>query len=80
MKLAAPVVSAIVMVTFAVINLNTPSPIYQAIYTTSALWAMAEMLPFSSLDGKDIKEWNSGIWAITFLLIGAAYFFVTFII
>jgi hypothetical protein len=80
MKLAAPVVSAIVMVTFAVINLNTPSPIYQAIYTTSALWAMAEMLPFSSLDGKDIKEWNSGIWATTFLLIGAAYFFVTFII
>ena len=80
MKLAAPVVSAIVMVVFAVINFKNPSPIYQTIYTTSALWAMAEMLPLSSLDGKDIKEWNSGIWAISFLLIGSAYVIVTFLL
>jgi hypothetical protein len=80
MKLAAPVVSAMVMVIFAFMNHFNPSPIFQMIYSTSALWAMAEMLPFSGLDGKDIKDWNSTIWTIFFALIGAAYIIVTFLL
>src|SRR5271157_2920138 len=80
MKLAGPVVSAVIMVVFAVMNHITPSPIYQIIYSTSALWAMAEMLPFSGLDGKDIREWNNTVWTIFFVIIGIAYIVVTFLL
>ena len=80
MKLAAPIVSACIMVVFALMNHFNPSPLYHIIYTMSALWAMAEMLPFSGLDGKDIKEWNSSVWGFFFLLIGAAYVVVTFLL
>ena len=80
MKLAGPVVSAIVMVVFAALDFFNSSSIYKVVYSTSALWAMAEMLPFNGLDGKDIREWNNFIWAFFFLLIGAAYVAVTFIL
>ena len=80
MKLAGPVVSAVIMVVFAVMNHFTPSPIYQIIYSTSALWAMAEMLPFSGLDGKDIREWSNLVWTIFFVIIGIAYIVVTFLL
>jgi hypothetical protein len=80
MKLAAPLVSAFVMVTFAAINVFFPSAVFQIIYTTSALWAMAEMLPFNGLDGKDIKEWSAPIWLASFVLIGIGYVFVMFVI
>jgi hypothetical protein len=80
MKLAAPVVSAIIMVVFAVMNHFTPSPIYKIIYSTSALWAMAEMLPFSGLDGKDIREWSHMVWTVFFVLIAIAYIAVTFLL
>ncbi|MBI5223951.1 hypothetical protein HY990_06035 [Candidatus Micrarchaeota archaeon] len=79
-KLSAPLVSAIVMVVFAFLYTQNYDPIYQVVYSTSGLWAMAEMLPFSALDGKDIKEWNSTIWGIFFFLIGGAYLLVTFFI
>jgi len=80
MKLAGPVVSAVIMVVFAVMNHITPSPIYQIIYSTSALWAMAEMLPFSGLDGKDIREWSNLVWTTFFVIIGIAYIVVTFLL
>jgi hypothetical protein len=80
MKLAAPMMSAIVMVSFAMLNQADPNPVYQVIYSTSALWAMAEMLPFSGLDGHDIKEWSHLVWFVSFLLIGAAYCIVTFLL
>ncbi|VVC04533.1 Uncharacterised protein [Candidatus Bilamarchaeum dharawalense] len=80
MKLAAPVVSAVVMVVFAGIYFFDPSPIYRVVYSTSALWAMAEMLPFSGLDGKDIKEWNGFVWFVAFSAIGLAYVVITFLL
>lgn len=80
MKLAAPVVSTIVMVVFAVLYFFTQIPIFRIIYSTSALWAMAEMLPFNGLDGKDIKDWNLFIWLFAFLAIGAAYGIITFLL
>jgi hypothetical protein len=80
MKLSAPLVSAAVMVAFAALNYLSPDPLYKMIYTTSGLWAMAEILPFGSLDGKDIQEWSHTVWFIAFALIGAAYIFVTFLL
>jgi Zn-dependent protease len=80
MKLAAPLLSTAIMLVFAYYNSLHPDKIYEAIYTISALWAMAEMLPFSGLDGKDIKEWNSTVWLASFVLVGACYAYVTFIL
>lgn len=80
MKLSAPLVSTFVMIIFAYLYTQNLEPVYKVVYSTSALWAMAEILPFSSLDGKDIKEWNKWIWSAAFLFISAAYFVVTFLI
>ncbi len=80
MKLAAPLLSTAIMLVFAYYNSLHPDKIYEAIYTISALWAMAEMLPFSGLDGKDIREWNSMVWLASFALVGACYAYVTFIL
>ena len=80
MKLSAPLVSTVVMISFAILNFFSPSAIYQIVYSTSALWAVAEILPFNGLDGKDIKEWSHTIWFLSFLFIGISYVFVTFIL
>lgn len=80
MKLSAPVVSALVMVAFALINLYSPSQIFRVIYSTSGLWAVTEMLPFSSLDGKDIKDWNKGVWLVFLILISLSYLVIMFLL
>ena len=80
MKLSAPLVSTFIMVIFAYLYTQNYDPIFKVIYSTSALWAIAEILPFSSLDGKDIKEWNPTVWGVAFLFISSAYFVVTFLI
>jgi len=79
MKLSAVLLSAFTMIGFAVLNLYSPNPIYKIIYTTSALWAMAEILPFGSLDGKDIIEWNRLVWEATFAFISISYIIITFL-
>lgn len=80
MKLSAPLMSTFVMIIFAYLYTQTPEPVYKVVYSTSALWAMAEILPFSSLDGKDIKDWNKWVWSGAFLFISTVYFIVTFLI
>jgi hypothetical protein len=78
MKLSAPMISTLIMCVFAWMYFLTPDPIYKVVYTTSALWAMAEILPFGSLDGKDIKDWSPLVWGIAFFVISGAYVIVTF--
>jgi hypothetical protein len=80
MKLSAPLVSALVMIVFAFLYYQSPNPVFKTVYSTSALWAIAEILPFGSLDGKDIKDWSHTIWFAAFSLIGIAYLAVTFLI
>lgn len=80
MKLAAPLASALVMVVFAYFYYLSPNPLFKAIYSTSALWAVAEILPLGSLDGKDIKDWSHTVWFIAFSLITASYLAVTFLL
>jgi hypothetical protein len=80
MKLAAPMLSCAIMIAFALLNLARPDPIYKIVYSISGVWAMAEILPFGSLDGKDIKEWSRDAWYLSFFLIGASYFIVNFLI
>ncbi len=80
MKLASPLVSASVMVLFAYLYYLGPDPIFKVVYSTSALWAMAEILPFGSLDGKDVKEWNHTVWFLAFCLISISYLAVTFLL
>ncbi|MFA5077602.1 MAG: hypothetical protein WC488_04205 [Candidatus Micrarchaeia archaeon] len=80
MKLGAPLLSNGAMLLFAFINVIYPHVLFQIIYTTSALWAMAEMLPFSGLDGKDIKDWNFFVWLASFVFVAGCYIFVTFIL
>jgi hypothetical protein len=80
MKLSAPLVSTFIMIIFAILNYESPSLIYQTIYTTSALWAMAEILPFGGLDGKDIKDWSHTVWFLAFVFISGSYAVVTFLL
>lgn len=80
MKLAGPLVSAFFMVLFAAIYYIWPSPLWRAIYSISGLWAFAEMLPFGSFDGKDVREWNSLAWFVPFCLIAVTYAVVMFLI
>jgi hypothetical protein len=80
MKLSAPLISAIIMIVFALMNLSSPNPLYKIIYSISGVWAMAEILPFGALDGKDIKDWNRDVWYLAFFFIGGSYFIVTFLI
>jgi hypothetical protein len=50
------------------------------IIATSALWAIAEVFPFSGLDGKDLKDWNLFVWLFTFCFVAVAYAIVTFVL
>ena len=78
-KLAAPIMSTGIAVVFALFYLKNPDVIYQIIYTTASIWAMAEILPVRGLDGYDIRNWNRIIWLIFFIVISAVYFSVNFI-
>jgi hypothetical protein len=80
MKLSAPLVSAFVMIIFAFLYYQSPNPVFKTVYSTSALWAIAEILPFGSLDGKDIRDWSHTIWFAAFSFIGMTYLAVTFLI
>ncbi len=80
MKLSAPLLSTLIMIAFALLYLSAPDPLYKIVYSISGVWAMAEILPFGSLDGKDIKSWNADIWALAFLFVGGSYFIVTFLL
>jgi len=80
MRIVGPLVSSATMVAFALLNAVFPSVYFQLIFSTSALWAVAEVFPFSGLDGKDLKDWNILVWLFTFLMVGGAYVLVTFIL
>ncbi|MFH1721402.1 MAG: hypothetical protein ABH950_02220 [Candidatus Altiarchaeota archaeon] len=72
-KLGAPLLSIAITIAFAYAYYLNPMPILQTIYITSSLWAMAEILPFKSLDGSDIRRWNHYIWAAAFLFIASVF-------
>lgn len=80
MKLSAPIVSALCMIGFAALFIFLRDPLLKTAYLTSSLWAMAEILPFRSLDGADIKKWNFGIWLGAFAFIAVSYVLVIFFI
>lgn len=80
MKLAGPVMSTTIMVAFALINLHSPWVVYQMIYTTASLWAMAEILPVKPLDGHDIRKWSRIVWFIAFTIISTLFTLVNFIL
>jgi hypothetical protein len=80
MRIVGPLVSTAAMLFFALVNLFFPHRLFQMSCSISALWAMAEVFPFSGLDGKDLKDWNVFVWLFTFLMVAAAYVFVTFIL
>ncbi|MBN2014721.1 MAG: hypothetical protein JW778_06035 [Candidatus Altiarchaeota archaeon] len=77
-KLAAPVISTIITVVFALLYHINPSIIFQMIYATASIWAMAEILPVRGLDGYDIRSWNRIVWFIFFIIISVVYFTVNF--
>jgi hypothetical protein len=79
-KLAAPVFSTCIMIFFAYLNYRNPSELFQTIYTTASLWAIAEILPFEHLDGHEINQWSKLAWKISFLFVGGSYVFITFIL
>lgn len=80
MKLVAPLLSNAVMLVFAFVNFFFPNVIFQSIYSISGLWAIAEMLPFAGLDGKDIIDWNFFVWLFGFIFVGVCYLFVAFVL
>ncbi len=78
-KLVGPLISLSITAVFAFMFLKNPSIIYQMIYSTSIILAMAEILPTKGLDGEDIKNWNWLIWTLMLALITAVYLLVNFI-
>lgn len=80
MKLSGPAVSASCMLIFAFIYFNSPDPLFKMMSASSGLLAFAEILPFGSMDGYDIKEWNRAVWLLSLVLIGGSYLVVTFLI
>ncbi|OYT53965.1 MAG: hypothetical protein B6U72_04225 [Candidatus Altiarchaeales archaeon ex4484_2] len=78
-KLVAPVISTLITAVFAFLYLKNPAVIFQIVYTTASIWAMAEIIPVRGLDGFDIKNWNRIVWLIFFIAISAVYFTVNFI-
>jgi hypothetical protein len=78
-KLAAPIISTIITVTFAFLFIQNPGVIFQMIYTTAGIWAMAEIMPAKGMDGHDVKRWNRRAWFIFFILIVIIYFTLNFI-
>lgn len=75
-KLGAPLLSIAIAIAFALAYYLNPLPVLQTIYITSSLWAMAEILPFKSLDGSDIRAWNHYVWAVSFLFIASVFVIV----
>jgi hypothetical protein len=79
MKLAAPIFSIAIAGLFASLYLNKPSVLYQMIYTTASILAMAEIMPVKGLDGYDIREWNRWIYAAAFMAISVVFFAINFV-
>ena len=79
MKLSAPIFSAIVMLVFAALNAAHPNLVYQTIYSSSALLALFELLPFSGTHAEDIRNWDENIWRASLVIVGIGYACVTFI-
>jgi hypothetical protein len=78
-KLAAPLISTTITVIFAVLYLNNPGVVFQMVYTTASIWAMAEIMPVKGLDGYDIRRWNRLLWFLFFMTISIIFFTVNFI-
>ncbi len=78
-KLTALITSTFVTVFFALLYLTNPAVMFQMIYTTASIYAMAEIMPVRGLDGYDIRSWNRIIWILFFLIITAVFFAVNFI-
>jgi hypothetical protein len=78
-KLSAPVISTTITVIFAYVYIGNPQVIFQMIYTTASIWAMAEIMPVKGLDGYDIKRWSKLVWFVFFAIISIIFFSVNFI-
>ena len=78
-KLAGPLFSTFLMISIAYIHYLNPRELTQVMYTTSSLWAMAEILPFKPLDGYEVKQYNSILWKIMFIFITASFSVVNFL-
>lgn len=79
MKVAGPLFSAVVAGLFAGMYLKDPSVLYQMIYTTASIIALAEIMPVKGLDGYDIREWNGPLHSLLFFAISALFFAINFV-
>lgn len=80
MKLASPYFSTAVMILFATINFFLPHVAFQMVYSIASVLAMADILPFSPMDGHEIRKWNIFVWLASFTFITASFVFVNFIL
>ena len=78
-KLSAPLFSIGFAWLFASLYVKDPNVLYQMIFSTASLIAMAEIMPVKGLDGEDIRNWNRWIFLAAFMLISAAYFAMNFV-
>jgi hypothetical protein len=79
MKIAGPLFSIGLACTFALLYMKQPSIMYQMVFTTASLIAMAEIMPVKGLDGYDIREWNRWVYLLLFAGITMAFFFIGFV-
>ena len=79
MKLAAPVFSCGIFLVFAAVNFLYPNVVFQMIYSISGMQAMAEILPFSPMDGHDVRKWNFLVWLAAFLSITVPFTLLSFV-
>jgi hypothetical protein len=79
MKIAGPLFSIGIACVFALLYAKQPSVMYQMVFTTASLIAMAEIMPVKGLDGYDIREWNRWIYLLLFGGITIAFIFLGFV-
>ncbi|MBN2014066.1 MAG: hypothetical protein JW778_02700 [Candidatus Altiarchaeota archaeon] len=78
-RLASPMVAIITAMVFYYLHIKDSSTIFQMIYVTASIRAMAEIIPIKGLDGYYVKDWSPAIWSISFIFISLAFFAVNFI-
>ena len=79
-KLAAPLVSVSITAAFIYMYSKNPQVVFQMIFTSASIIALAEITPVKGSDGEDIKRWNKYVFYAAFTIISVTYTIVNFIL
>jgi hypothetical protein len=79
-KLAAPMVSLGITAAFVYLYSKNPDVVFQMIYSSASIIALAEITPVKGSDGEDIRRWNKHVFSAAFLIVSLTYTLVNFVL